>query len=271
MWVIRFSVAIRTSVAILTGGRNSQWDESTNKFRKKKKSFEHRGCLYLKEEIGCPRNLATFMSSAKEGQEVQKTSCFKHSSQCPLKMRPVLSTGHEIPPGSSSPSSLPPRNPPPRPPWSSAFERLPGSCPRLCPYNGTMLLWGRETMALWDLWILKQQPSKSDYHPTSASGLLSDGRISHVGTHERKQKMFVFFLPGWFITSCLNLTRCLQCWKCWKDEGFIYLKSYETFHDGAHQVKADPRQELQDTGFTYMVDLLEQIPSCLLCGPLDWT
>lgn len=133
------------------------------------------------------------MSSAKEGQEVQKTSCFKHSSQCPLKMRPVLSTGHEIPPGSSSPSCLPPRNPPPRPPWSSAFERLPGSCPRLCPYNGTMLLWGRETMALWDLWILKQQPSKSDYHPTSASGLLSDGRISHVGTHERKQKMFFFF------------------------------------------------------------------------------
>lgn len=70
-------------------------------------------------------------------------------------------TGHEIPPGSSSPSSLPPRNPPPRPPWSSAFGRLPGSCPGLCLHNGTMLLWGRETMALWDLWILKQQPSKN--------------------------------------------------------------------------------------------------------------
>lgn len=41
------------------------------------------------------------------------------------------------------------------------------------------------------------------------------------------------------------------------------------FYDGAHRVKAGPRQELLDTTLTYVVDLLEQIPSCLLCGPLS--
>lgn len=139
------------------------------------------------------------MSSAKEGQEVQETSCSEYSSQCPAKDETCVEvwrcsgTRHEIPPRSSSLSSLPPRNPPPRPPWSSAFGRLPGSCPGLCPHSGTTLLWGRETMALWDLWILKQQPSKNDYHPTCAFGLVSAGRISHVGTHERKQKMLFFF------------------------------------------------------------------------------
>lgn len=115
------------------------------------------GCLYLKEEKGCPWNLATFMSTAKEGQEVQETSCSEHSSQCPAEDETCVKhwhcsgTGHEIPPKSSSPSSLPPRNPPCRPPWSSAFGRLPRSCPGLHPYNGTVLLWGRETTALCDL------------------------------------------------------------------------------------------------------------------------
>lgn len=204
------------------------------------------------------------MSSAKEGQEVQETSCSEYSSQCPAKDETCVEvwrcsgTRHEIPPRSSSLSSLPPRNPPPRPPWSSAFGRLPGSCPGLCPHSGTTLLWGRETMALWDLWILKQQPSKNDYHPTCAFGLVSAGRISHVGTHERKQKMLFFFLPGWFITSCLNLTRCLQCWKRWKDEGFIYLKSYETFLWWGTSGKGRPKAEATRHNLN-------------LCGWSSWT
>lgn len=62
--------------------------------------------------------------------------------------------------------------------------------------------------------VLQHQSSKNDYHPTSASGLASAGRISHLGTHERK--IFLFFRQDdlspavWIWPDVCSAESCLE-------------------------------------------------------------
>lgn len=174
------------------------------------------------------------MSSAKEGQEVQETSCSEYSSQCPAKDETCWGLAllwHKAWNTPQKQLSFQPSSQ-----KSSSQATL-----ELCIWEAARILpralptqWHHAPVGQGDHGPVRplnfKAAAKQKRLPPNLclQAGVSWKNITCGDTWEEAENAF-FFLPGWFITSCLNLTRCLQCWKRWKDEGFIYLKSYETF------------------------------------------